>query len=391
MAGKIYYKTTVYSLVLLCSCALVPIILSSCMNPVNITVFMESPEVQAIIESNNMAVRVDDKTSHKGLEGRNEKITGLRNDKYYMVEKELDKDGKNVPEYNPNGAGATPIGNYPLFVTDNRPDAPDLRGTLYILDYITKIEGGNIIGLENYHTYTVRDAVSFPNNTAFTYKAGGVAQTPVYVNNGEINITTATTLTLDLTSNLTAGASYEIIAVSGTATPEWDAYAGGANTSKSSVASGWNAIPLEAVGTTVDYVIVNTTDHTKFNFLRVNIVPPATVQFTITLTAGDLITTPTSTTGITLQRGSYDGTKSITLTLAVPTGGGTWDTNSIKWSINPVIDSSLANNHNTSLKITNGGIYFDYGLLAADSFIVSVTATKSGAPYSAKVTINVVN
>jgi uncharacterized repeat protein (TIGR02543 family) len=106
----------------------------------------------------------------------------------------------------------------------------------------------------------------------------------------------------------------------------------------------------------------------------------------------ELMNAPTITVGTSLVRSTLEGDGSITIKLAAPIGGSTWTAGSIVWSINDEIDAAagLDSNHTDTLIITNGGNFLP--LLAGTtntSFIVSVTATSGGKPYSAKIEVSV--
>jgi hypothetical protein len=155
-------------------------ILSACMSPIDIQVFMEDPEVKQIIDATKVSVVVHDNTGD-GLVGRNGKIDGLKNNKYYMVEKEEDKDGNPVN-----------LTDYPKYVSDyTGPGAQIGPGGLSPdLEYITRIKGGSINGLQNFNEYTVSAAQKFSNTTEFTYSVGGaIDPSQLTVNDkGEITI-----------------------------------------------------------------------------------------------------------------------------------------------------------------------------------------------------------
>jgi len=79
-----------------------------------------------------------------------------------------------------------------------------------------------------------------------------------------------------------------------------------------------------------------------------------------------------------------DGTQSVVITLGAPENGGSWDVNSIIWSIGGI---DLSTNKTNTLTITNGGIYAPLFTLGNEVIDVSVTATKDSVPYSAKIQI----
>jgi hypothetical protein len=471
MADKVPVKTAIIISFL---CGII-MILCACMNPVDIQAFIENEQVQDIIEAGKVAVIVDDLTEDN-LKGRDRRIEGLNPNKYYMVEKEQDVDG-------------TFVAGYPKYVTDKHPTAPQVPGALWgELQHITKISGGRINALTNFHTYTVRDAKPFANDTPFTYSIGSILEPdPLRVKDGKITIPKPKgTLALNFTNTYYG---YEVMAVA--VTPDTLSPTSPFDDDAITISPSVTSFRLEGQGTTVDYVFVKITDtptySIDFRVLTVEIpttiniaaiagvtrpvtgatpvtaitpndqytgtvtwsgspttfapstvytatitltpkagytltgvdanyftvteavatnpinsgvitaVFPATdapapgsVSFTITLEAGELMNAPTSTTGFTLDRDNFDGTNIVTLTLAVPTSGGSWDTNSIEWSIGGIAPGVITGNvSGNDLTINNGSGFWP--ILADSSFDVCVTATKGGAPYSAKVRINVGN
>jgi len=369
MADKISVKTLL-AIFLFCGIVL---ILCVCMHPIDIQVFLEDPQVQEIIETTRIAVKVDDMTGDN-LKGVRGKIEGLKNNKYYMVEKEIDAD--DVP--------VTPT-EYPKYVTDYNNLGINLGpgGLIDDLGLITRISGGSINGLTNLHTYTVRAAIPLaPSGGSLPYTDGGGAS-PKQVTNGVITISGMKgTGRLDLSTIITTG--YEAIAVSvddPTSSPwNW--------TCKT---TNWNSFELEGPGTTTDYVFVKTSAPLEFKVLKVIIELPGNVNFTaITFTFTDK-SGVSANNNRTISRGTFNGGNKVTLTLATPTGGGSWDAGSIKWSIGGITDTVTANHVNSSgqLGITNSDDFLP--VFAAASFNVTVYAALGGIPYSAAIPITVVN
>jgi hypothetical protein len=265
MAFKISVKRAV---VILFSCGIF-LILGACINPVDLQTFLQDEHVQEIIETAKTpppAVKVDDKTGD-GLVGRSGKIEGLKPDRYYMVEKELDANGVLV-----NTTA------YPMYVSDYPGFGPG--GLINDLGFITRISDGSINDLFDLHTYTVRAATAF-SDTALAYTdSAGASNQPINVISGKINLPAPTgNFTLDLTvaGGLTSGTSYEVIAVSASTTSKWNSFSGSSYKSKTGNGSTWNALPLEGAGTTVDYLFVNKADLSDFKVLTVIIAPMDTV------------------------------------------------------------------------------------------------------------------
>jgi hypothetical protein len=351
-------------------------VLGACIKPVDVETFLNNEKVKDIIESTKVAVIVDNQTEDN-LIGRDRRIEGLNPDKYYMVEKETDADGILVP------------GTYPKYVTEH-PIFPTTPGQLIDdLGFITRINGGKIIGLTNNNTYTVRAATAFLDDTPFTYTdSGGGSNQPITVTNGAITISAPTgNLTLDLTSQLTLGINYEIMAVAApSATPKWDDFSTG-NGDTSVERDNWSSLPLEGAGTTVDYVIVKTSTPLEFKVLRVVIGPssaPSNVSFTITFPINDQasVTGPT-----TITRKAIYGGSTLVLTFADPVTSS-WS--NIQWSINgtPITGTPVSGTGGKTLTINNSATFLEF---LVDNFTVNVTAdTGSGnVPYSKSVTITV--
>jgi hypothetical protein len=260
MTGKIPLKTAV----ILFLCCGIFIILSACMNPVDMEAFFKDPKVGDYIANtaNKPAnptppvdkdiVKVDDKTGD-GLKGGKNVITNLKNNKYYMVEKATDADGNLVED------------SYPKYVTD----LIDMlgKGALYNeLYYISKISGGSINGnkdgLNNSNTYTVRAAEPFQNGL-IQYKddggsvlkqiKGGVLEIIGLKGTGEIDL-----------SNILIDENYEAVALYADNSSQvwvWDDIK----------TSGWDSFKLEGSGSIIDYIFVNKDDLSDFKVLKVNI------------------------------------------------------------------------------------------------------------------------
>jgi hypothetical protein len=265
--------------------------LSACIEPVDITTFYKDNDVQQIVVAVNKAVKVDYKNGD-GLKGIKEKITGLKNDKYYMVEKETDEKGAPViPTDSP----------YPKYVTDYQNIGPG--GLDPRLGLITRINDGNINNLTDLHTYTVRSAEPFANGNLSYTDQGGASEKQI--TDGVINIDkiTGTTGSLNLSTVITG--SYEVIGVSvGTSQNSWFW--------KSKIISDWSSFPLEGPDTEVDYVFVKENTPSDFKVLKVKI--GAAVK-TIDIAAVSGVTVPAT------------GTKPVTTITETEqyTGTVTWD------------------------------------------------------------------
>jgi hypothetical protein len=336
------------------------------MKPVDVKPFLEDEKIQEIIESTKVKVEVDDQTED-GLVGRNGRIEGLNPNKYYLIEKELN-------------AGGFPVNTdvYPLYVTDFTGPG----GLIDDLSLITRISGGNINGLTNSNTYTVRAAAEF-TNTKFTFNADA-GNVEILVSNGAISIDAAGTVTLEQLSPQYDG--YDVMAVA-VIPDNLKPFSG----DKKTISASTTSFQLEGVGTTVDYVFVKTAAPLDFKVLRVMIKqPPVTgIRLTVTFTITDAMGNSSVTGGTTISRGTFNGGSTLTLALGAPIGGGSWS--GITWSVSGLSDTTVASHVNTSnaLVIDNTSDFWD--VLAAPSFEVAVTAALSGVPYSTAVTITVTN
>ena len=465
MAERVSVKT-VTAIFLLCTVVLV---MYACIEPVDIDAFMTSDEAAAIIAAHDVKVEIIDETGDN-LRGISGKITGLKNDRYYMVEKETNESNALV---NPT--------TYPKYVTDYQGAPGELRSDLGL---ITRISGGDINNLTDKHTYTVRAAVYFSNSSSLTY-TDGIGTSATQITGGIVNINEINgNGSLDLSGVITG--TYKAMAVSVNGSQNsWNW------TSKS--ISNWSSFPLEGPNTEVDYVFVKENTPSDFKVLKVligttintinlfnipGVTPPATgavpvtfiestqytgsvtwsptvtgtfadtVVYTATITlnpktgftlqgvtanffkvsGADLVSNtansgvvtarfpitkkpqditfditltvptpsemnapiPSYTVNSSIERGDLSGTtSSVTLTL-----NGTWNTSTIKWSINTIIDETIsiknANGKNT-LIITNGGDFLPVIAGSGNtSFRVYVYAEKTdGTPYSAYIEVPV--
>jgi len=297
MAGKISYKTTVYALMLLCSYALVPIIMSACMNPVDIDKFVKDERVDEIVNVNKGNVVYLSKDSDNGLVGGNGKVKGLNPNRYYMVTKELNETGTPV---------IPPSLPYPWFVTEFAGLTP---GQLIDnLKYITRISGGKITTLTNFHTYTVKSATTFSNTTTFSC-SGGTSSIATVDNSGKMTIT-STGGGASLTGLDANYSGYRVMAVA---------------VNPSTLSSAWtnfidiSATPLqlETRASTVDYVFYKPSTQ-DFKVLRVEIKTEDTVITNKTING--VIAPVTGATPVTsIDDTQYTGT--VTWSPAVSPGG----------------------------------------------------------------------
>jgi hypothetical protein len=385
MLEKISVKTT-SAIFLLCALVLA---LCACVNPVDIDKFLRDGDVQKLIDKTHIKVHVDDKTGDKLTEHK-DRIGNLKNYKYYMIVQEKDdKDTIVVPDV-----------PYPKYVTDYDPDRPgDLNNDLGV---ITRIKGGSINYLENYHTYTVWSAEPIKKGLlSITYTVDGNT-TEVDVKDGVITVNSGVKGTGTLNLSAVIDDNYEVMAVKvdfGVDDEDYDPTDSPWNwTSKSKDIDpdlDWASFKLvpETKAKKVDYVFVKKGGAIiDFKVLKVVVLPyvPPEVTFKIEFTFTDQAHA-TADKNKTINRGTFNKGNSVKLTLAAPRDGGSWDAGSIKWSIGGIPDTVTLShiNANDELLIINGGDFLP--ILAANSFDVIVYAALNGVPYSAVVTITVID
>jgi len=254
----------------------------ACVDPVNVTVFFESPEVKIIVETAEANKKPDTppdsvkiaEGSDSGLTPGNGVISGLDPNKYYMVEKEKNADDVEQP-------------GYPKYVTENTAIGM-IAGQLADLGFITKIKGGSITCLTNFHTYTVRSAAKFTAGTSFTYSDNGSDQTKSVDSNGAITIS-APTGTLSLIQLDTLYSGYNVMGVA--VSPDLPSSSEFYNQKYKTISNTEASFKLEiaATDTVVDYIFVKTGDPLDFKVLTVKVEAPKT---TINLTAIAGVTPP---------------------------------------------------------------------------------------------------
>jgi len=258
MAGKISVKTA-SAIFLLCTVVLV---LCACIEPVDIGKFLSDPEVQGVIDSTKEKVYLSSDSAQE-LKGGNGIIFGLAADKYYVIEKEIDKDGTPVK----------PSPDYPKFVTDYSDGGTSLGpgGLTSKLNLITRIKDGKINGLTNNNTYTVKSAVDFTVSDAEDFSYSGALGTHSF-NSGKITIFASAGATVTFDGLTIKYDGYEVMAVAVSpnnlqSTSPFQEY------KSKTIGTGGDAVPsfpLEGVDTTVDYVFYRKTP-LDFKVLKVEI------------------------------------------------------------------------------------------------------------------------
>lgn len=275
MAEK-YSVKTVSTIFLLCTVVLA--LCAACIEPVNLNNLIHDPIVEKLIASSKETVQLD-KDSDPGLIVGYRMISGLDPEKYYMIEKETDR----------NGAVIDPD-KHPMYIIDD-PLYGKGRQVNY-LGMITRIAEGKINGLDNYHTYTVKSAKPFASTDVdlplnIPYTVDGVT-TPKTVTNGVLTVNRGINGTgkLDLSAVINNG-YYEVMAVS-VDDPEnspWNRNSKSTDPDNNSYvpALNWASFGLESSGT-FDYVFVKIgAAAIDFKVLRVVIQPyvPPEVSFAI--------------------------------------------------------------------------------------------------------------
>jgi len=259
MAEKVSVKTA-SAIFLLCTVILA---LCACVDPVNINDFLNDPDVIIVIESTKEKVELSP-DSDIGLTGGNRIITGLNPTKYYMVEKEIDK----------NGATVTKDPAYPWFVTEYSNGGGSLAGILKPdLELITRISGQKIndpTNLTNLNTYTVKSAKKF-DPESFYYSINSGAPTPISVEGGIITIIAPEGANISLENLSPDYDDYEVMAVA-VSPPTLNQTTSPFKGSKSKIISTTvSKFALEGVNTTVDYVFFKKATSPIFKVLTVKI------------------------------------------------------------------------------------------------------------------------
>lgn len=348
------------------------------MNPVDGIGFIRSDDVQGIINNAASEKEIEKKTDKviiidytgDNLKEGDRKIEGLKADKYYMVEKEEDEDGNSMP-------------GYPVYVTDYPGLGPG--GLWDELGLITRISGGEINNLNNFYTYTVRAAKPFPlANLEFTDDRGSFTKTVTngVIDVGGIYIKGSNKSSLNL-SNFLSGKNYKAIAVS-ISRPNYRPWGW---TSRSSANSAtWNKVTtleLEGPDSTVDYIFSETGNPENFWVLKViagQKLEDTAIKITVTFSGTEHANITGAPANISIS--SIIGGASVTLVLAAPPAGTSWDT--MSWMIG-------GNEYSTNANLVIDSSSQVMGeLLIGDNLEITVLAVDNlGILYSATVKITV--
>jgi len=344
-------------------CVLSAIILSVCVQPVDIDEFMKDDRVVEHVEKGKESVIISsDSDSYSTLRAGNGRISGLNPQKYYMIETEKDE----------NNAVIT---GYPKFVTDYTGLGP---GGLYNdLGFITRISEGIIYGLTNFHTYKIREAAPFSNGTNFSYSEDGVSGTKTAsVSNGVITISPDSAGNITLKNLNTSYNSYEIMAVAVTPAVLSSTSPFKSNTKKT-INTTTTEFKLEGSGTTIDYVFYKADNPAVFKILTIKIGQPTSLTITLIFNNEERTTAGASAN---INIGAANGANTASLTVTV-SGGVTPE--SYEWRYNGV---PLTGNTSPTLSLSNNAVN---PYLVVGTHIFTVIVKIGGAPYSANFTLTV--
>ena len=247
-------KVSLKVLIFASICALAA--LGGCLDPVNLTAFLNDDDVKETIKKNMASVILvsPDVNGNGGSEGKpgNGKITGLDPNKYYMIER-WDED-------TPPGklTDSTDI----RFVTANGglTGKDDLEG-------IGRLIGSEITGLINNNTYRVTSAKPLSTDNFTTPPSATTSA-------GQITLPHTATGTMSLASSSLLDGDFVTIPVPSAGSPPWPS---------SEVSDG---IALKGPGTTTDYVFYDDTlgrDGFYVLQVKINPVPVTTGSLTITV------------------------------------------------------------------------------------------------------------
>jgi hypothetical protein len=258
------------------------LILGACMDPVDIDVFLNDETVKSVVEKNKEAVKLT-ADSPKYLVAGNKKITGLKDDKYYVIESIKDE-------------GSTEKLSSPQYVQKNGAIGDDLF-------FINRVSGGIIGGLTNNYTYKITEAEKF----TFTGTLTVVNSTSpsATVTNGETTIIPASTAAVTVGGFFSQYNGNEVMAV---AVPPSSLSA--SSTFKDDlllIDSTGVVITLEGASKTVDYIFAKVTGTTTKTLESFKVLTIKT-----TAIGGDIMITDKPITGINKPVNGETASTSIT-------------------------------------------------------------------------------
>ena len=333
-------------------CAITVLIMTACVMPVDISVFLEDEKVQDIIETYRESVTLIDNTANEHLQAGNGRITGLNPNRYYMVEEE-DAAGNVI------GFG---------FVTSAGTRNPNLSS-------IGRVTGGAIINLNNDHTYTVRDASPL-TGTDITGLGTGTAHTsltpitpPVVSAGGVLNI-----------PGIASPNNYYLTLTATTIDNSWENIMvpispGGANAPVNFPDT--NIIQLPSANNTADYVFIDPSANINsvFRFIRVAVgtytEPTVVINVSFNMTDGSLVLNP-STFSISQAQILGPAPSDITIAITGSYDSTLWRYNNVEITPNPGLTLDLKSN-------------IMYSIIGTHVFVVE--AVRNSIPYSAAITV----
>jgi hypothetical protein len=242
MLEKVSLKT-IYIISLLLGIGL---ILFSCVDPVDIQTFLDDDNVQSIIENNQEKVIIDPATklAYPYLEGGNKTITGLKDDKYYIIESAKEGGTEKLTDL--------------LYVKS------DGSGDVF-LDDIGRVSGKTIKGLKNNYTYKIREAEIFTGTTVTVTNGTPASFT---VTDGKIEITPSAPGDIIL-GGFGSKDGYEVMAVA--VSPS--SLSGSTDfTTSIDLDATTTSFKLEGAGKTVDYVFAKTNGLTIEDFVVLTVI-----------------------------------------------------------------------------------------------------------------------
>ena len=352
MAEKVSVKT--FTAIFLLSAIVAEI--CACVIPVDYQAFLNDDGVIGIIDSTNETVKIDKEGSDDGLVGKDRRIEGLSDEKYYMIEKVIDHETN------------LPMAGYPQYVTDKYPTNPKIPGYwCRDLGLITRIKDKKINALTNFNKYTIRSARPLEplesQNGKLPYKDGpSSAVKQVDVVDGKITIAHIVGATnkgyLNLSGIITA--DYEIMAVLPKTEPETSPWGWVSRTTTSSPPISLSSFELQGKDKTIDYIFVNkNASPPDFRFLTVEIGSSIElVDITLRINWEDNGTPKlTSDNGTTFSQSGYytDSPPSITINII-----GLGEYSIVEWGYD---GKSITFGNTNSITIDNTGVidYFAVG------------------------------
>jgi hypothetical protein len=346
------------------------LLVSSCLEPVDYGKLAKDERVKDYIERKSGLVIVDDQTTHreeKPLKEGSRIITNLQPEKYYMVEKEVHKEGHEVT-------------GYPKYVTDTQ----GVTHGLHALSHITFVKEGDegiIRGLTNGHTYTVRDAEPFDIVEKVTYEytaSAGVVLSGIEagIENGNIALKglKGENFTVSFTGIDTNKYEYVKIPIK-------------SKRDEFKLDTFENSIE-QPVGSVFDYVFVNKIDPEDFKVLRIDGAKlgdkDGIFTFKVNYDQKEILFEEEDEVVLKVSDIGYDYSKKITISVE-----NVDEFDSIfKWYNNGEVITG-ENSSSYTFTITNKKEDVGKGFMQAGTHVLMVVATIEDAPYSKWFTLKI--